>query len=299
MEEKRSILTESGTNELEIVQFTVGENLYGINVMKVREVLTPKKSTKIPHAHKHVRGMMQLRGDILPIIDLSKVLGVQAPPQEEEKWIVAEFNLQTYVFVVHQVQQIDQVSWEEMKKPSEVQRGVKNQVIGVIEREDHLVLLLDFEQIVTSIQMDNGMKFVDAKEGDRTQRGKIRLYVAEDSPLLQQLLLSTLQEAGYERVTMFENGAELIEQLESLGEHVSEHVDGVITDIEMPKMDGHHVTKRMKDHASLRALPVIIFSSLITEGLRHKGEAVGADAQVSKPEINKLVANLDRLFVNK
>jgi two-component system, chemotaxis family, chemotaxis protein CheV len=119
----------------------------------------------------------------------------------------------------------------------------------------------------------------------------------EDSPLLRKLLNETLSEAGYDSVEFFENGSDALLYLESLANEsgpIEESVGVVITDIEMPQMDGHHLTKRIKSHPVLKKLPVIIFSSLITNDLRHKGEIVGAEDQVSKPEIAELIKKIDQ-----
>ena len=124
------------------------------------------------------------------------------------------------------------------------------------------------------------------------------MLIAEDSPLLRKLLLATFKEAGYELVDIFENGQDALKFLEEKVQAgtLQEDIQLVITDIEMPQMDGHHLTKRIKENSALKDLPVIIFSSLITDDLRHKGELVGADAQISKPEIAELVKQIDRFL---
>jgi two-component system, chemotaxis family, chemotaxis protein CheV len=156
---------------------------------------------------------------------------------------------------------------------------------------------VDFESIVMEINPDSGIHVDQVKKLGVRERQNKKLVVAEDSPLLRKLLNDTLKEAGYDTVEFFENGKDALAYLESLAEEVediAEYIQLVITDIEMPQMDGHHLTRRIKDHEKLSKLPVIIFSSLITDDLKHKGEKVGAEEQVSKPEITELVLKIDQ-----
>lgn len=292
------ILLESGTNELEIVEFEVQGNKYGINVMKVKEIIQPMPITFIPHAHLHIEGIIQLRGEVLPVIDMAKVLGL--PPSQNnttDKYIVTEFNQQKVVFHVQNVTRIHRISWNDIEKPSEMYQGGNNQIIGVIKINETMILLIDFEKIVVDINPHSGIHVDQIRSLGERERSEKQIIVAEDSPLLRKLLHDTLHEAGYDRVEFFENGQLALDYLESTveQENTFEKVQLLVTDIEMPKMDGHHLTRRIKDHPVLKKLPVIIFSSLITDELRHKGAGVGADAQVSKPEIARLVQLIDEL----
>lgn len=292
------ILLESGTNELEIVEFEVQGNKYGINVMKVKEIIQPMPITFIPHAHPHIEGIIQLRGEVLPVIDMAKVLGL--PPSQNnttDKYIVTEFNQQKVVFHVQNVTRIHRISWNDIEKPSEMYQGGNNQIIGVIKINETMILLIDFEKIVVDINPHSGIHVDQIRSLGERERSEKQIIVAEDSPLLRKLLHDTLHEAGYDRVEFFENGQLALDYLESTveQENTFEKVQLLVTDIEMPKMDGHHLTRRIKDHPVLKKLPVIIFSSLITDELRHKGTGVGADAQVSKPEIARLVQFIDEL----
>ena len=297
MTKKHDILLESGTNELEIIEFKMGSGRYGINVIKVREIIEPLAVTQIPHSHPSIEGIVQLRGEIMPVINMGSVLGIQATTEKsEEKFIVAAFNQQQVVFRVHNVTQIHRISWDQIEKPTGVYAGDSTQIIGIIKRNDEMLLLLDFEKIVLDISPDSGINVAQVKKLGKRVRSDKQLVVAEDSPLLRKLLQETLEEAGYMNVEFFENGKDALNYLESIiaaGKDVKDHVQLVITDIEMPQMDGHHFTKRIRENPSLSKLPVIIFSSLITDELKHKGEGVGADDQVSKPEIAELVLKID------
>lgn len=294
----KGILLESGTNELEIVEFGVANNKFGINVIKVKEIINPVPITVVPHAHPSVEGIITLRGEVLPVVNMASVLGFPASQDpKQDKFIVCEFNKTKIVYHVHTVSQIHRISWNQIEKPSEMYSGLETQIIGVIKMHDDMVLLLDYEKIVVDINPESGISVDQLKKlGPRTRSNK-SILVAEDSPLLRKLLEQTLEESGYSQLTLFENGQDALEYLEGVvnsGKKISDVIQIVITDIEMPKMDGHHLTKRIKEHQDLKELPVIIFSSLITDDLRHKGEVVGATAQVSKPEIVELVKYIDQ-----
>ncbi|WOV88768.1 chemotaxis protein [Sporosarcina oncorhynchi] len=301
MHKQDGILLESGTNELEIVEFEMGGNRYGINVIKVKEIILPTPITFIPHAHPSIEGIIQLRGEVLPVIDMEKVMGLpKTLGKNDGKYIVAAFNKQEVVFHVHEVSQIHRVSWDQIEKPSDLYSNGSSQVIGVIKRENDMLLLLDFEKIVLEINPDSGIRVEEVKKLGPRERSDKRILIAEDSPLLRKLLNDTLTEAGYANLEFFENGKDALNYLEnlvSLGKNVTKEVQLVITDIEMPQMDGHHFTKRIRENKDLAVLPVIIFSSLITNELKHKGMSVGADDQVSKPEIAELVLKMDNYIL--
>ena len=164
---------------------------------------------------------------------------------------------------------------------------------------DRLVIILDFEKIVTDISPETGLKVTDIDQlGDRT-RNDVAIVIAEDSPLLNKLIGDSLIKAGYVNLTKKENGQEAwdyIKECEQAGT-LDKHVQCVITDIEMPLMDGHRLTKLIKENDATKNVPVIIFSSLVNEDMKRKGEALGADAQLSKPEIGNLVREIDKLVL--
>ncbi|WP_419961454.1 chemotaxis protein [Psychrobacillus sp. BM2] len=301
MNDHKGILLESGTNELEIVEFQVGQNKFGINVIKVKEIIQPIGITFIPHAHPHVEGIVQLRGEVLPVVSMNRVLGIPIQNKsDQEKFIVAEFNKQRVVFHVDNVTQIHRISWDQIEKPSDIYQGSSSHVIGVIKRQEEMILLVDFEKIIVDINPESGINVESVKKLGKRERSDKKIVIAEDSPLLRKLLHDTLTEAGYANLEFFENGLDAInylEQLTKVTSDISEHVQIVVTDIEMPQMDGHALTKKIKEHNNLSKLPVLIFSSLITDDLRHKGDQVGAEDQISKPEIAELVLKIDKFIL--
>lgn len=301
MEANKGILLESGTNELEIVEFGIGKNKFGINVIKVKEIINPVHITLVPHSHPNVEGIIELRGEVLPVVNVANALGFPASATPElDKFIVAEFNQQKVVFHVHTVTQIHRISWSQIEKPSDMYQGLESQIIGVIKLHSEMILLLDFEKIVVEINPESGINIQQVRKLGHRQNSEKKILIAEDSPLLRKLLFDTLTEAGFKQLEFYENGQDAINYLEGLvddGKSIVEEVQLVITDIEMPQMDGHHLTRRIKESSKLAILPVIIFSSLITDSLRHKGQIVGADAQISKPQIEELIRLIDQFVL--
>jgi two-component system chemotaxis response regulator CheV len=299
-ETEKGVLLESGTNELEIVEFFVAHNRFGINVIKVREIINPAPIVAIPHAHRSIEGIMEIRGEILPVISMARVLGYpDSDSPAQDKLIVTEFNKQKVVFHVHGVDKINRISWEQIEKPTNLYQNSENQIIGVVRREEGMILLLDFEKILVDINPATGINHDRLKQIEKKDRSIYRIVAAEDSALLRKLLSDTLMEAGFKKIEFFENGKDALDYLENAireDDDIKKAVDLVITDIEMPVMDGLFLTKQIKQHPILSKLPVIIFSSLITDDLRHKGKTVGADGQVSKPEIAELIKMMDQLL---
>ncbi|AZB42614.1 chemotaxis protein CheV [Bacillus sp. FJAT-42376] len=301
MESNKGILLDSGTNELELVEFLIGENRFGINVIKVKEIIQPVPVTAVPHSHPNVSGIIELRGEVLPVINTAKALQLpEAELTRADKFVVTEFNKQKLIFHVHGVTQIHRVTWDHIEKPSSMYQGLESHVTGVIQLNEQMVLMLDFEKIVVDIDPSSGLTLDRIRKLGKRERSNKKIVVAEDSPMLRKLLKETLEEAGYTELELFENGRDALDFLETAStesESLTDSIHLVITDIEMPQMDGHHLTKRIKEHPALQALPVIIFSSLITNDLLHKGEKVGAAAQVSKPDIDELVALIDQYIL--
>lgn len=294
------ILLESGTNELEVLEFYIAGNSYGINVAKVREILPYKPPTLIPNAHPCIEGVFMPRDEIITIVDLAKNLGRPASENPgKDMYIVTNFNKLNVGFHVHKVVGIHRVSWSEITKPDATLNyegaGVAT---GIIKKDDRLIVILDFEKIVSDISPETGLKVSDIDHLGPRERNATPILIAEDSALLGKLICDSISKAGYTNVTMTTNGQEAWDKLNEYKAAgvLEEKVKLVITDIEMPQMDGHRLTKLIKDSAAFSNIPVVIFSSLVNDEMRKKGEALGADAQLSKPEIGKLVAEIDKIL---
>ena len=293
------ILLESGTNELEILEFCVGNNIYGINVAKVREILPYKESTPIPNSHPCIEGIFMPRDEIITIVDLAKYLNMPATGSNGEMYIVTNFNKLNIGFHVHSVVGISRVSWADISKPDATLNGNGTGIAtGIIKLEGKLIVILDFEKIISDISPETGLKVSEIDQLGPRQRNATPILIAEDSALLGKLISESLVKAGYNNLTMATNGQEAWDKLNEYKAEgiLDQKVRLIITDIEMPQMDGHRLTKLVKDSSAFSHIPVVIFSSLVNEEMRKKGEALGADAQLSKPEIGHLVEAIDGIL---
>jgi two-component system chemotaxis response regulator CheV len=295
------ILLESGTNELEILEFTLNGNHYGINVAKIREILQYQQVTPVPNTHPSIEGIFMPRETMITVINLKNCLGLEQTDQRG-LFIITNFNKLDIAFHVDEVIGIYRVSWEEIIKPDSTLNGDEGSVsTGVIKMHDKLVVILDFESIVSSISPETGLRTNDIDNMEERSRSDSPILIAEDSPLLSKLITDCLKKAGYERLIVTANGQEAWDKLREFKEqgNVKDKVHCIITDIEMPKMDGHRLTKLVKTDDELKSIPLIIFSSLVNEEMKRKGESLGADAQLTKPEIGMLVDAIDRLIAQR
>ncbi len=291
------ILLESGTNELEVLEFKLGGSSYGINVAKIREIMEYREITPIPNAHPSIEGVFMPRDVLITAIDLKDYLnkGRSGP---EGLFIITNFNKLNIAFHVDSVIGIHKVSWTNIIKPSTTISTPENGICtGIVKLENDLIIILDFEKIVADIDPETGLKVTDIDALGERERNDIPILIAEDSALLNKLIADCLTKAGYQNLTRTEDGQQawdLIREYRDNGT-LDQHVRCVITDIEMPLMDGHRLTKLIKDCDETKHIPVVIFSSLVNEEMKLKGLALGANAQLSKPEIGNLVRVIDGL----
>ena len=294
------ILLESGTNEIEIMEFTIDDVLYGINVAKVREILISAPVKFMPHTHEAVEGIYKPRDEVITVINLPRYLGSSDyAPREKDLFILTGFNKMTIAFRVHTVVGISRISWTDIEKPDNTISGGNDGVAtGIAQCGKDLVTILDFERIVAEIAPETSIQMSEVERLGPRERNEKPVWVAEDSVLLSKMIGDSLRKANYVNLHMFPNGQELWDALCELPEEkdLSRDVALIITDIEMPQMDGHRLTKLVKDHARFKSIPLIIFSSLISEEMRIKGRQLGADEQLTKPEIGHLVDVMDHLL---
>jgi len=309
-----NILLEVGTNELEIVEFYIqerGRDLevytghYGVNVAKVLEIIRMPDVTEMPgSSHPSIIGAFKHRGRVLPLVDLSLWLGKNPPDQVDQKVIITEFNNEVTGFLVHGVNRIHRMSWESIEPPSGyVSEFSSHSITGVVKMDERIIFVLDLEKIVTELNPHMEMR-LDEDESASIE-GKYKALVADDSNIVRQMLKKQLEKGRFE-VHLVNNGKEAWDLLEKIKTKaaqenipISHFLQAVVTDIEMPSMDGLTLTKKIKDDPELGKLPVILFSSLISDKLRHKGEVVGADDQVTKPEISQLTERTMALIREK
>lgn len=291
------ILLENGTNELEVLEFTLDGNFYGINVAKIREIINYQEVTPVPNAHPSIEGIFMPRDKMITAIDLKNCLN-RGQSKPGGLFIVTNFNKLDIAFHVDTVIGIHRVSWKDIIKPGAAVSSPEDGIsTGIIKYNDKLIIILDFEKIITDINPETGLKTTEIDAMENRQRNDVPILIAEDSALLNKLIVDSLKKAGYHNLIHTENGQQawdVIEECRAEGT-LEQHVQCVITDIEMPLMDGHRLTKLIKGHDDTKDIPVVIFSSLVNPEMRKKGEALGADAQLSKPEIGNLVRIIDDL----
>jgi len=297
------ILLDTGTNELEILEFHINgsagdqegaeRHSFGVNVAKVMEVIESPLLEPLPGAtHPSFRGLISLRGHILPVVDLAVWLGIAKQPDPRDNIIVTEFSRAVTGFVVSGVTGIHRVGWAEVIPPEScVPKGAVQAIVGLIERDGHFIQLLDLESIIADLSPEDRLS---AGAALTVAPREYSVLAADDSASIRQLLERALSRAGM-AVRIVTNGQEALAAAREIarraaaqGRPAHELLDVVISDIEMPLMDGFTLTKNLKADPALKDVPVILYSSIITDELRHKGESVGADWQVSKPDLERI-----------
>lgn len=293
---ENNILLESGTNELEVLEFMVGKQNFGINIAKVNEIMNYEPMIPVPDSPPEFEGVFTPRDKVISVIDLHKVLNKESDDPTHDLLIICNFNQMDVGFHVSSVKGIQRISWEDIEKPPRISGdGMNNIATGIAKLNDRIILILDFEKIVSDI---NRSAVIDATGATQTDASKAEkhIVIAEDSPFLNTLIQNTLHDAGYNNIVSFDNGKDAWDYIrghKDMGGDILDQVSCLISDIEMPQMDGHHLTKLIKDDEILRRIPVFLFSSLINEQMRVKGESVGADAQFSKPQIGALINHIN------
>ena len=302
MTERNEILLESGTNEIEIMEFTIAGNLYGINVAKVDEIMLCQPVKPMPHTHEAVEGIFKPREIVITVLNLPRYLGYETEMQEKDLFIITNFNKMHIAFRVHTVIGISRISWTAIQKPDKAISGKGESVAtGIAQCDGQLVTILDFERVVAEIAPETSIQVSEIDALGPRGRNEQPILLADDSVLLSEMIKEALTRAGYTNLKQFSNGLELweyVSMLKRMGE-IKEKAALIITDLEMPQMDGHRLTKLVKEDPDLKDIPLIIFSSLISDEMRVKGKELGADEQMSKPEIGHLVSVMDRLLAKR
>lgn len=303
-QKQAEILLESGTNELEIMEFTIAGEIFGINVAKVREIMRCCPVKPMQKGHVDIEGICKPRDAIITVIDLPKYLGLPTSENpDNDIFIIANFNNLDFAFHVHTVVGIARISWTHIKKPDRIIYGGEEGVAtGIADYGDRLITILDFEKIVAEISPETGIQFEELERFLDRPRREQPILIAEDSVLLAKMITESLHRSGYSNIIKTDNGQEAWDYLDEIkcsGDPVYDHVACIVTDIEMPQMDGHRLTKLVKEDVILKQLPVILFSSLINDEMRIKGQQLGADAQITKPEIAILVTLIDKLIAER
>ena len=291
MQEVKKVTTEVGTNEWQLVVFVLGDQSFAINVDKTREILRWPGCRAIPEAPAALIGITSVRGEVLPMVDLRIFLGI-APvtAMEQSKVIIAEFNEVKLGFVVDAVERIYRVKSEDLDD-SMTGKYLGDWILYVIKRDTRNVLLLDYEAIVQTISPQLVIQHSgDASKAIAMMEGVGRpadyhIIVAEDSPLIRKQVEDALTASGFTSLKICQDGKVAFDAIVKEGEAC----DLLITDVEMPRLDGLTLTRRIKENPKTENIPVIVFSSIMASDIKNKAASVGANYQVTKPEINQLV----------
>ncbi|MBF0318153.1 MAG: chemotaxis protein CheV [Nitrospirae bacterium] len=308
---KSQILLETGTNEFEILEFYIYEPssidgntqacYFGMNVAKVMQVIeSPNLEQKEYSQNPCFLGTIPLRNLIVPVIDLSEWLSMERVRTNNEIVIITEFSQSVQGFLVSGVTEIHRVVWKDVIPPNEfINKVGSSSIVGMVIKDDHFIQLLDLEHIISDLNPESTEEMWHTNV--RAQKNYMAL-IADDSPTIRLMLKKNLQGANFS-THIVNNGEEALLYLKRIaqqaadeGRAINEFVDIVISDIEMPQLDGFTLTKNIKEDPGLKHLPVILYSSIITDELRHKGESVKADYQVSKPDLNKMAEMAIRLI---
>lgn len=300
----------AGTNKLEILLFTLGTDsrtgrheTFGINVFKVREVMRTPAITSAPDMPAAVKGMVSLRGILVPVVDLAEFAGVK-PDSPRDIMIVTEYNGHTQGFLVEAVDTILRLDWSQMRVPPSMvlSSELGGLVTAVTELADaRLVMLLDVERVLSeTTKIDDAFLFTTIKPLGRED---LTVLYADDSSIARSQIERTLNAMGIRSIPTV-NGRMAWDELRKLAQHadatgkkVKDMVQLVLTDVEMPEMDGYILTKNIKSDSHFNGIPVIMHSSLSSMSNQQLGKSVGIDEYVSKFEPQRLAETLTRLLI--
>lgn len=299
----------AGANRLEVLLFSLGEDVvsereevYGINVFKVREVMHVPDITRAPDMPDAVEGMVSLRGTMVPVINLPKFCGMatKIPPKI---LMITEYNKHVQGFLVHSVETIERLSWDDIKTPPPmITSRMGGLVTAVAELQDkRLVMIMDVEKVLaeTASFYDEALVY---DEIEPIQDRELHAFFADDSSVARKQIASTLDRMHIRHMSAV-NGAEAWKMLQDIAERasaarrkVSDYIQFILTDVEMPEMDGYVLTRKIKEDPRFSGVPVIMHSSLTSEANQALGKGVGADAYVPKFEPRELAAVVAKMI---
>lgn len=299
----------AGTNKLEILMFSLGkdvrtgrEETFGINVFKVREVMRIPEITRAPEMPASVEGMVSLRGALVPVIDLAKYIGIETEGKPEIM-IVTEYNGHTQGFLVKAVDNILRLDWSAMRvPPAMLAAEMGGLVTAVTELKDkRLVMMMDVEKVLSETTHfdSDGLIFKSVKPLGKANR---TVFFADDSSVARNQIAKTLDAMQVNHISAI-NGQQAWIELTKMADYadasqmpLKEMLQVILTDVEMPEMDGYMLTRKIKADKRFAGIPVLMHSSLSSLSNQQLGKAVGVDEYVPKFEPQKLAQALARLL---
>lgn len=292
-----------GSEEIEIIEFCLGEEYYGIDVMEVREIIKASMGiVPVSGAHPSISGVINLRGKIIPVINLSRHFNIRAEYDlKKSRIIVSAFNHAQVGFWVHRVTRIYRILQSEIEPPSNLVQSQGEYVLGVTKIDGRILFLLNFGRIASDIKPSSDRHqeksqpiLIPRADFDRASK---TILIAEDSDFIRKLLARYAREAGYQVLTV-SDGLEAWTVLEDLTrdpgfKDIAGHYHLLLTDIEMPRMDGFHLIRKIRENSQLKRLPCVVFAPSLSEELSKQCLTAGADAQIAKDEMDQLISVID------
>jgi len=284
------------------MEFTMAGDSFGINVAKVTEIMRAVKITPMTLSHPCIDGVFKPRDKLVTIINLPRYMALrESENPEHDMFMLTNFDNVSAAFLVHTVEGMHRISWNKVERPSSIIYGSNDSVItGTTKIGNKIITIIDFEKVLYDINPETGLQISEVQRMGVREEIRKPIVVVEDSVFLRRMLLESLEVAGYSNINSFDNGQDAWDYLVKCRSEclanitpIEKKVSIIITDIEMPRMDGHHLTKLVKSDDVLTKIPVIVFSSLIDDAQKQQGERLGVNAHLSKPQIGKLVSTLD------
>lgn len=309
---KKDSTLKVGSNEMELVDFRIKkieqgkiyEGIYGVNVAKVQEIIRLPKLTELPGVPEFVEGIFDLRGVVIPVIDLSKWMGVKVPKSRKIKprIIITEFNNVLIGFIVHEAKRIRRISWKDIEPANFSSGGAgqsgidRSKITGVTRIEGGQVLLiLDLESIVEEL----GFFQPDVSTDIHMEKFDGIALILDDSSIARKMIKKTLEKMGF-KVVEANDGTGGLEKLEKLYEtyhdNLHKHIKLIVSDVEMPKMDGFHFAANVKDDKRFSRIPIIFNSSISDKHSNQRGMEAGGEAYLVKFDANTFYAEVKRIM---
>lgn len=297
-----------GSNEMELVDFRilkqeedgVYEGIYGINVSKVREIIKFPELTDLPSTPEFIEGIFDLREVVIPVVNLAKWMGIEEPEDARKKArvIITEFNNVLIGFIVHEAKRIRRINWGDIEPASFASgSGIDNsKITGVTNIEgDNVLLILDLESVV----QDLGLYEPDTEDATKqTDNFQGLALVLDDSAIARKIVKDALKKMGF-KVVEAADGEEGLEKLDELynmyDEDIAQNLKIIISDVEMPKMDGFHFAANVKEDGRFKDIPIVFNSSISDHFSEIRGKEAGGEAYLVKFKASTFYDEVSRI----